>query len=352
MIKLTHINLSRGYRGGERQTELLIKELTQYSIDQTLIARKNEMLASRVSELGINVIETNGYPLSLIYYLKSADLVHCHEGRSPYIAYLSKLFFKNHYLLTRRVDNLIKSNFISHAVYRNAEYVACVAAKVAEVINNFDPLVRTEVVHSCCSNLEVNINNVKKIKEAYKGKFIVGHVGALDNNQKRQEDIINVAKNMADTYPEIHFFLVGGGRDKNYFKALAKGLKNITFTGFVDNVGDYLAIFDIFILPSFREGIGSILIDAMQKELPIIASDVGGVSEIVKDNINGYLIEHGDKKTLKEKILFLRDNPLIRNSMSKKAIKVAAELTSSNMCSKYINIYRKIGREKKLFSLR
>ena len=64
-------------------------------------------------------------------------------------------------------------------------------------------------------------------------------------------------------------------------KAAAAGLSNLTFTGFVDNVGDYLAAFDIFILPSNREGIGSILLDAMEQGLPVIASRVGGVPDIV-----------------------------------------------------------------------
>jgi len=351
MIQLTHINLSRGYRGGERQTELLIKELTRYSIDQTLVARKNEMLASRVRNLGIRVIETHGLHTnpSLLLASKKADIIHCHEGRSPYGAYLSKVFFNKRYLITRRVDNLIKSNFLSHRVYRNADYVVCVAKKVSDVVNKFDHLIRTEVIHSCCSDLSIDTNNVKKIKLDYKGKFIVGHVGALDNSQKKQEDIINVAKSLKDKYPEIHFFLVGGGHDSSYFKELAKGCNNITFTGFVENVGDYLALFDIFILPSFREGIGSILIDAMQKKLPIIASDVGGVSEIVKDKINGYLIKHGDKDNLKEKILFLKDNPLIRDSMSKEGKKIASPLTSRNMCLKYINIYRKMVKNGKLY---
>ena len=70
-------------------------------------------------------------------------------------------------------------------------------------------------------------------------------------------------------------------------KNAAAGLSNVMFTGFVDNVGDYLAAFDVFVLPSNREGIGSVLFDAMDRALPVVASRVGGVPDIVHDGENG-----------------------------------------------------------------
>ena len=113
------------------------------------------------------------------------------------------------------------------------------------------------------------------------GKFLVGHVGALDNGQKGQEFIIAAARELERSHPDVHFMLVGGGDDEAMLRSAAAGLSNLTFTGFVDNVGDYLAAFDVFILPSNREGIGSILLDAMEQGLPVIASRVGGVPDIV-----------------------------------------------------------------------
>ena len=82
-------------------------------------------------------------------------------------------------------------------------------------------------------------------------------------------------------------------------------LKNIFFTGFVENVGDYLAALDLFILPSNKEGIGGILIDAMEQKVPIIASRVGGIPEIVHDEKNGILIDPRSPNQLKAAILRL-----------------------------------------------
>lgn len=108
---------------------------------------------------------------------------------------------------------------------------------------------------------------------------MVGHVGALDNDQKGQEFIIAVAREIESSHPEVQFALVGGGDDEAMLKARAAGLSNVAFVGFVDNVGDYLESFDLFVLPSNREGIGSILFDAMERALPVVASRVGGVPD-------------------------------------------------------------------------
>ncbi len=103
--------------------------------------------------------------------------------------------------------------------------------------------------------------------------------------------------------------LVGGGEDEGMLKTAAAGLSNVTFTGFVDNVGDYLAAFDIFVLPSNREGIGSVLLDAMDRALPVVASRVGGVPDIVHDGENGILIDAGRPDQLRDGILALCADP-------------------------------------------
>jgi hypothetical protein len=100
--------------------------------------------------------------------------------------------------------------------------------------------------------------------------------------------------------------LVGGGDDEAMLRSAAAGLTNMTFTGFVDNVGDYLASFDVFVLPSNREGIGSILFDAMEAGLPVVASRVGGVPSIVHDGETGFLIDAASPDQLRAAILLLK----------------------------------------------
>ncbi len=188
----------------------------------------------------------------------------------------------------------------------------------------------------------MDADNVAKLRAANRDHFVVGHVGALDNAQKGQEHIITVARELASTYPEICFLLIGGGDDEAMLKNLAKDLTNVKFTGFVDNVGDYLSIFDIFILPSNREGLGSILTDAMQFGLPVVAADVGGVSEIVRDGENGILIGPARPDQLKDAILRLYRDAGLRARFGARGREIGADFTPDRMARQYRSLYKSI----------
>jgi glycosyltransferase involved in cell wall biosynthesis len=289
--RIAHVNVARGYRGGERQTELLIRELAAFDVEQVLVARRGEPLTRRFADLDVEIREVSGHLPGVVAALAGADLAHVHEGRSVYAAYLGSVFGGTPYVITRRVNNPIREHRFAHRAYRRAAFVAAVAPQVADVVAAYDEGVRLRVVHSGSSNLVPDRVEAEAIRARYPGRYLVGHVGALDNAQKAQEHIIAVARDFAASHPDIRFLLVGGGEDGPMLESLARGLVNVEFTGFVDNVGDYLAAFDLFILPSRKEGIGSILLDAMEQGLPIVASRVGGVPEVVHDGHNGLLIE-------------------------------------------------------------
>src|SRR5690606_38104845 len=197
----------------------------------------------------------------------------------------------------------------------------------------------TEVIHSSSSALPVDAARSAAVRERYRGKLLVGHVGALDNRQKAQELILEVAREVEDSHPHLHFLLVGGGDDEAWLKRAAAGLGNLTFVGFVDNVGDYLAAFDLFVLPSRREGIGSILLDAMEHRLPIVASRVGGVPEIVHDGENGILIDPERADQLKAGVLRLAGDPELRRRYGEQGHSLAQRFTADVMCRKYLALY-------------
>jgi len=337
---IAHVNVARGYRGGERQTELLIQELERHDTRQVLIARKDGVLAAHIDSPGLEIRLVSGNPLSVAAACGGADIVHVHEGRSVYGAYLRSLISGTPYVLTRRVNNPIGSHWLSHKAYRRAGSVAAVAPQVGEVVRRFDPQIDPQIVHSSSSGLSVDEARSRKIREAYPDKCLVGHVGALDNEQKGQEFIIAVARQLRESYPDIHFLLVGGGDDEKMLKTAAADLQNLTFVGFVENVGDYLAAVDVFILPSRKEGIGSILLDAMEQKLPVIASNVGGVPEIVHDGENGILIDAARPDQLQAAILRLYHAPELRSRMGERGRVMAKDFTASVMCDKYLKLYR------------
>lgn len=339
---IAHVNVAKNYRGGERQTELLIDQLEARGVAQCLIARRHSPLAQRVAGKGVEVRAVSGHLPGVYRATSGVDLVHVHEGRSVYAAYLRWLRSRTPYIATRRVNNPIKNHRMAHRAYRAAARVVAVAPQVADVVREFDPEIRLGVILSSSSGLEANADQARNIREQIGGAFIVGHVGALDNDQKAQDTIIAAARILAETHPHVRFVLVGGGKDEAKLRGLAEGLGNLTFTGFVDNVGDYLEAFDVFILPSRREGIGSILMDAMEHSLPLIVTPVGGVPRIVLDGQNGRLIEVDNPGQLASAILELESDPELREAMGDAGRQMAMAHTAPIMADAYVRVYESI----------
>lgn len=341
-ITIAHVNVARGYRGGERQTELLIRELEGSGLDQVLVARRGGPLARRLNDARVEIRTVRGDPVGVALATRDVDLLHVHEGRSVYAAYLRWLLSRTPYVVTRRVNNPIGRSWFGHRAYKHAACVAAVASQVAAVVQAYDPAASVRVIHSSSSGLKVDTGRVAAIRAAHAGKFIVGHVGALDNSQKGQEFIIAVARAVARSNPDLHFMLVGGGDDEAMLKSAAADLANVTFIGFVDNVGDYLASFDLFILPSNREGVGSILFDAMEAGLPVVASRVGGVPDIVHDGENGVLIDAASPDQLRAAILMLQADPDLRRRFGDAGREYSKGFTAASMAQKYLDVYREV----------
>ncbi len=340
--KIVHVNTARGYRGGERQTELLIRGLASHGVRQALITRRGAPLATRLRDVDIDVRQVTGGPLSVARVTGDASLLHVHEGRSVYAAFLRSLLSGTPYVITRRVNNPIREHWFAHKAYRRAACVAAVAPQVAEIVRAYDASIRVCVVHSGSSALQIDAAGSAAIRASFAGKFVVGHVGALDNGQKGQEFIIAVARELAGSHPDVQFMLVGGGEDEATLRASAAGLPNLEFTGFVENVGDYLAAFDVFILPSNREGIGSILFDAMEQGLPVVASRVGGVPDIVHHQENGLLIDPASPAQLRDAILHLKANPDLRQAYGRRGKEFAKDFTGDAMWRKYLALYESV----------
>jgi len=351
-ISVAHVNLSRDYRGGERQAELLIRELAHADVRQVLVARRHGPLAERVKDLGVEVREVSGSRLATTRATQGVDLVHVHEGRSVYAAYFRSLLSQTPYIVTRRVNNPIGKHWLAHKAYRRAGFVVGVAQRVADIVSIYDSAIQVRVIYSVHSGLEPDDAQAAAIRDAAAGKLLIGHVGALDNSQKGQEFIIQVARELQDTHPDFQFLLVGGGGDEAMLRAMAAGVDNLSFTGFVNNVGDYLSAFDVFVLPSNKEGIGSILLDAMAQSLPVIASRVGGVPEIVQDGSNGILIDAAQPGQLKTALLRLHDDPALRRELGENGERVSRNFTAGAMAERYLDLYRSLIDEKRFERLR
>ncbi len=101
-----------------------------------------------------------------------------------------------------------------------------------------------------------------------------------------------------------------------------------------------MTAFGLFILPSNKEGVGSILMDAMSVGLPIVASRVGSVPEIVIDNENGIIIDAGRSDQLKAAILRLYEDPDLARRIGDNGKTRGRNFSADIMSQKYLEIYR------------
>ena len=136
---------------------------------------------------------------------------------------------------------------------------------------------------------------------------IVGTVGRLVEI-KGHRYLIDAARLVLDNIPEVTFLLVGDGHlmEGLINQASTAGIKEkVIFTGWRSDIPSLINIFDIFALPSLNEGMGRVLVEAMAMGKPIVASNVGGILDLVKDGVNGILFPQGDAYAMAEAIIKL-----------------------------------------------
>ena len=118
-----------------------------------------------------------------------------------------------------------------------------------------------------------------------------------------------------EQFPDVHYLIVGDGEYGAALSDLATVLdikNHVTFAGHRTDIPDLLACCDIFVLPTLKDALPTVLIEALAAERPIVASDVGGVPEIIENGVNGLLVAPGDPSKLAVACLqLLKDNELI-----------------------------------------
>lgn len=339
---ITHLNFAKGFRGGERQTQLLIEELSNRGYTQQIITRNSSELANRLEDVkNLDIIKISKPYIFNLSVVKNSSIIHAHETKAAQFCFFANLFYKIPYIITRRVDIDIKNNFFNKSIYKNSILTVVLSSAIEKRVHNLDNTISTKIIPSCYTDFKYNENEIKKIKNRFKNKFLIGNIGALEY-AKGQDIIIEVAKKFEKKYPNIEFIFLGKGKNEQEFKAISKNLNNITFEGFVDNVGDYIKCFNLFVFPTLNEGLGSILLDIMQSNVPIIASNVGGIPDIIENNKNGILVEPKNSDAIFKAIEKLYLDKELANKLSTEALKNIDNFSYEMMTNRYEEIYDSI----------
>jgi glycosyltransferase involved in cell wall biosynthesis len=337
---ICHLNLAQHYRGGERQTELLLRELAKRGKRQRLIIKRGNSLGERCADVdGLEIREVGSNPIAAGLAVKGSRVAHAHDGRTVYSGLVASLLFNVPYIITRRVVAPQSRKRLRAWAYNRATAVAAISQAAADELQKRQPEVDSVIIPDGSTGFDVSEAEVEQIRSTRAGKTLIGHVGALDNSHKGQSTIIEAARIAATEHPDWHFLLCGNGRDEQRFRDEIGSLRNIELIGWVENVGDYLASFDVFIYPSLHEALGSILLDAMQSGLPIVASNVGGIPSVVEDAVNGDLIDPGNAQQLLASLAALLSNPDRMQAMAQTNRERARQYSSVRMADAYERLY-------------
>jgi len=178
---------------------------------------------------------------------------------------------------------------------------------------------------------------------------VIGLVGRLDHWGKGHKELFEAMASLKERHP-VHALIVGGGRRIDEIRALAASLGlagEVHFLGPRRDVPDLLTAMDIFVLPSYSEGVSLALLEAMAAGLPVIATAVGGTPEVVTDGENGLLIPPRDAEALARALERLMGAPDFAKKLGQNARKHVREHYSLERLGREINaIYEELVQKK------
>jgi len=152
-------------------------------------------------------------------------------------------------------------------------------------------------------------------------EFIIGYVGRL-SKEKGIEYLLKAGEILKQQGRHIKIIIIGDGQEREFLEciSLQSGLKeNVIFAGFLIDVERWLPAIDVFVLPSLTEGTPLALLEAMLCGIPVVASKVGGVPDIVKSGMNGILVQPGSAQEIADAISLLYDDKDVRLKFGKEA---------------------------------
>lgn len=198
-------------------------------------------------------------------------------------------------------------------------------------------------------NFHVNVTEEKEKLRIPFDSPVIGTVSRL-SPVKGNKYFAACLPQVVDKFPDLRVLMVGEGEERKELQDYIekKGLlKNVIFMGEFKDIRSVLSILDILVLASLNEGMGRCLLEAQVLGVPVVATKVGGIPEVVKDGISGILVPPQDSKAMAGALISLLSDKRLRCKMSQEAKKWADEKFSAKvMVEKISNLYEELIKEK------
>jgi len=196
--------------------------------------------------------------------------------------------------------------------------------------------------------------DIKRYSQAQEEKDIRVELGIPDdavvitcvaefNENKDHEFLMKAWVEIEKSINNINLFLVGDGNFLERIKEKVKinGLSRVFFLGKRDDIPRILNESDIGLLVSKREGLPRCIMEAMAAGKPVVATDIRGNRDLVKDGVNGFLVKLGDVQGLVDSILKLANDKNLRDQMGKKGRELIEDYSLENVLEEMAEIYDK-----------
>lgn len=353
--------------GGAENVVLSLVEYFKHKYPIVIGCLKTGWIYDQLVAKGYNpkVIPTKNGPvdLKLLYHLiqliktERVGLIHSHLFDTNFYSSIAAKITGISHLCTEHGDihhpsktskkNLIKAKILSicsHKIIFVSKYTKAAFCKISNISEAKSAIIYNGVKLSTFRK-SIDVKRKKTELGIARQDLVVGNIGSL-YPVKGQIYLIKAAKIVLQKIPNVKFIIVGAGQLENRLKEEAKNLNiadRVLLLGFREDTHELLKVMDIFVLPSLSEAMPLSLIEAMACSLPSIASNVGGIAEVIDDGLTGFIVPPADPGTLADRITYLLKNSQSASKIGNRALqKVKANFDLQTMINNYSKIYNEI----------
>jgi glycosyltransferase involved in cell wall biosynthesis len=357
-VRVLMIDSEETWRGGEGQLYLLMQGLSEYGVQTTLAAPEASAIAGRARELGVPCLPlsiSGGLDLAAAWrlrrYLRAHpfDIVHCHSSHAHSVAFPSVASMSHgrpRLVVSRRVDFAVAKSGLSRLKYRHADVFVAISRGVRDVLIRCG--VAAERIELVRSGIDLNkFAGVKDNRYLLK-EFgltaktpVVGNIAALAPH-KSQVDFVRAARLVKRDIPDARFFIVGEGDSRPSLESLIRELEmtdDVILTGFRQDVLEILSLLDCFVLSSYLEGLCTSIMDAQACGVSVVATNTGGVPDLVDDGVTGILVPPRDPEQLAQAIVRMLREPGLRENCVRAAKEKSKSYDYRNMVAGTVAVY-------------
>lgn len=359
-IKVLHLETALEWRGGQQQISYLVQGLMQKAVPTALVCRPGAKIFEYFETNGLPVVPLNiRHGLDLVAARRIAkmakeqgfNILHAHSSHALMLGLLVKMLFRPLKLVaSRRVDFSVKKSVVGTLKYNNGlvDKVICISENISRVL--IDDGVSKEKLVIIHDGIDINRFELKSADELRRElsipdeHFVVGTVAALVGH-KDYPNLLQAAKTVLQEFEKVTFVAVGDGGDRDELEALKRDLNlgnRFLFVGFRDDLERFYSLFDVFVLASHKEGLGTSVLDALACGLPVVGTRAGGIPEMIEPEVNGMLVPARDPQALASAILRLLKDEVLREKLAQNARPSVQKFSVEQMVQKHIVLYRSL----------